>query len=72
MFEPYIVSPFVRMMLGECFGLSPFAVDMVIEARVRGSYNFSGQSGSGGKGSRRNVPGTFVQPKSMNKSSKNY
>ena len=48
MFEPYIVSPFVRMMLGECFGLSPFAVDMVIEARVRGSYNFSGQSGSGG------------------------
>ena len=30
-------SPFMRMMLRECFGLGPFALDVAIETMIKGS-----------------------------------
>ena len=30
--------PHVRMILGACFGLGPFALDMTIETMVRGPF----------------------------------
>ena len=31
-------SPFVRIILGACFGLGPFALDTAIETTIRGSF----------------------------------
>ena len=60
----------MRMNLGACFGLGLFALDTAIKTMIRGStWNLTFLEG--GAGSRSNVAGTFLQTKSINKSSLN-